>query len=142
MINILRRNRPRRLRKADPTALERFVCWRRVWCSPQAPQPPSASAPARRRIVRIIFVQPRRQLAQMLRERQRRDRSRRGRAGLFPRLCHLDRVTNRSAARNQSASNGRRRISASARNKEKCQSDRDQIFAGSDEEVLDVQIIH
>src|SRR5436309_287397 len=46
----------------------------------------------------------RRQLAQMLRERRRRDLSRRGRAGLFPRLRHLDRLTDRSTARNQLAS--------------------------------------
>ena len=68
MINILRRNRRRRLRKADPTALERLFAGARLVFA--APQPPSA------------------------------------------------------------------------RNKEKGQSNRDQIFAGSDEEVLDVQIIH
>src|SRR5207247_5870441 len=34
--------------------------------------------------------------AQMLRERRRRDRSRRGRAGLFLRLRHLDRLTDGS----------------------------------------------
>src|SRR5439155_16276785 len=36
----------------------------------------------------------------------------------------------------------RTRISASARNKEKGENDRDQIFADGDKEILDVQIPH
>ena len=45
-------------------------------------------------------------------------------------------------AQNQFSSNPRRRISASARNNEKGQSNREQIFTNSDDTALGVQIIH
>src|SRR5215468_2740169 len=77
----------------------------------------------------------------MLREWRGPNLSHCARVSFFRRVRHAGRLTGQSRAWNQFARNCGE-TSASARSNEKSESDRNQIFANSDNEVVNVQISH